>query len=332
MDAFDKLLAAVDQAITNTDKMIQNADSSSEKDDVKNEDAKDDTIKNLQAKIANLEERLKNSEGKEDDVKNSEEEKILKNLASRIANLLKNSDDKDESVKNKGVKNAEAGNEAVSNLATQLLNALRNCDKGTVKNSEDEDESVKNKGVKNSDDDKKDDVQNEEELDKKIANLMARITNVEAQLKNSNDEDDEVKNSDDDKDDVQNTDDEDESVKNKGVKNKGVKNKGLRNTDDKKDEAVVNAVSEVIAEMAVTQRRAINDLMDMIVTNSRGVYSKDDLAGKSKDELQKLSRLLSRQPSMPVANASMANIHMSASVLNEEATLDIPSTFPTKVK
>ena len=331
MDAFEQLLATLDGSIASLDTMIQNADASDKKDDVKNEDKKDEQIANLTAKIANLEARLKN-EGKEDD-------ETIKNLASRIVNLLKNTDKDDDSVKNKGVKNKgvkntddeddkvqnseEKDDERVVNLAKKIVNLLRNAcsdKKDEVQNSDDK-EPVKNKGVKNKgvrNDDEEDDDDDE---DKSIENLFSRISNIEARLKNSGNGDD-------------------DSVKNKGVKNKGVRNTDdgeekdkVQNSDDDeksvKNKAVTNALSEILGDLVTARQKTVHELMNVIVTNSGGVYTKEELTGKSMEELQKLSHLVAKV-NMPVVNASQSNIQMDTTVMNEDVALDIPSTFPAQ--
>ena len=323
MDAFEQLLATLDGSIASLDTMIQNADASDKKDDVNNEDKKDEQIANLTAKIANLESRLKNAEGKEDD-------ESIKNLASRIVNLLKNADKDDESVKNKGVKNKgvkntddedkvqnadEKEDERVVNLAKQIVNLLRNAcsdKKDEVQNSDDDD-TVKNKGVKNKG------VRNGDEEEKSVENLFTRIANIEARLSNA--------------------DNDDETVKNKSVKNKGVKNADeedkVQNSDDDeksvKNKAVTNALSEILGDLVTARQKTMQELMGVIVTNSGGMYTKEELTGKSMEELQKLSNLVSKVH-VPVVNASQTNIQMDASVMNEDAALDIPSTFPAQQK
>ena len=318
--ALDQLLATLNTSIASVERMVQNADASDKKDGVKNEDKKDEKIENLTAKIANLEERLKNAEHKDEDVKNAEG-KAVKNFVQRIANLLKNADEEEESVTNKKVRNTEdekdkvqnsdeKDDEQVVNLARKIVNLLRNAcsdKKDEVQNS-DEDESVKNKGLKNRG------VRNtDEDEEKNIENLLTRISNLEAKLKNADEEEESVKNkkvrnTEDEKDKVQNTDDEEKSVKNK---------------------AVTNALTDILGDLVTARQKTLSDLMDVIVTNSGGMYSKGELAGKSLEELQKLSNLLSKI-NVPVTNASQTNIQMNGAVLNEDAALDIPSTFPAQ--
>jgi hypothetical protein len=79
--------------------------------------------------------------------------------------------------------------------------------------------------------------------------------------------------------------------------------------------------------MVSERQRTVNELIDAIVLNSSGVYTKKELVGKTKDELQKLSNLLART-NVPVVNSSHTNIQLSSEILNSNATLDVPSTFP----
>jgi hypothetical protein len=303
MDGLEQLSAALDHACARLDTMIQNADASEKKDDVTNDDKKEETIKNLTAKIANLEERLKNAESNDEEVKNAATVEAVKNIAGQILNILRNSDndddddDDDESVKNKGIKNKGVKNtdkedDPVSNFAKQVANILKNaCDK-------------------------KDEVDNEDKEEEKIiANLLARLNNIEQQLKNSDKEDE-----------VKNTKDDDESVKNKGVKNTDKEDE-----ESVKNKAVNNAITGILADMVVARQRTIDDLMDTIVTNSGGVYTKAELTGKSTEELQKLSNVLTRS-AVPVVNASHSNVHVDAAIVNSNSALDIPSTFPTASK
>jgi len=334
MSEFEQLSAALENACSRLDTMIQNAESSEKKDDVSNEDKKEEEIKNLKAKIANLETRLKNAEEDEEEVKNAATAAAVKNLAGEILNILRHSgkgvkntkEDEEEPVKNKGLKNKglkntdkeEKEDDPIANFAKQVANILRNaCDKGEeeVKNGEDKDK----------------------DNEKTIANLLARIANLEKQVKNDDDdqEDDE---DDDDKD-------EEEPVKNKKVKNKGLKNKELKNLDQEDKErgmgtsrseglsnkAVANAITGILSDMVSARQQTINNLVDTIVMNSGGMYTKEELSGKSAEELQKLSNVLTRT-AVPVVDASHSNVQMDTAVVNANTALDIPSTFPTAAK
>ena len=315
MDSLEQLSTALDNACARLDTMIQNADASDTKDDVTTEDKKDETIKNLKAKIANLEERLKNAENDEEEIKNAATLAAVKNITGQILNLLRNSDKdeeelqnkedaesvKNKGVKNKGVKNSDKEEDPVANFAKQVANLLRNtCTKEEeVKNTEEKKEEVKNES---------------KEDEKTIANLLARIANLEQKLKNDGGDSD---------------GDDDESVKNKGVNNKV-----LKNTDaqaEVKNKAVANAITGILADLVSARQRTMDDLMDAIVTNSGGVYTREELSCKTPEELQKLSNVLARG-TMPVVNASHSNVQVDAAVVNSNTALDIPSTFPSIAK
>jgi len=178
---------------------------------------------------------------------------------------------------------------------------VRNTDKDEVENEDDDDKPVKNKNVRNDDDTK--------ELVKNIAKAI--VKNVEASLKK--------------KDEVENEDDDDKPVKNKNVRNTDKDDEKVKNEDkdEKKDSTVTNAFHEVLGDLVQARERSVSKLVDGIVTNSRGVYTKTDLAGKPFTELQKLSDFLLNS----VQTTSVLNGQPIAN--GDNSVLDIPSTFPT---
>jgi len=326
MNAFEELLAVLNESIDSVDAMIQNVEEAEKKECVKNDDDKDKKIENLLARIANLEARLKNAD--EDDNK----EKAVENLAQKIVNLLRNANggqvknSGDKNVKNKGVRNTDKNEaDAVENLAKRIANHLRNADKKEeevensdedeeVENSDDDEETVENKNVRNKGLRNKGVRNDDKDDEESIANLAKRVANY---LRNADKVDYKV--------DVGVEIDDDGTVKNKGVRNKVVRNKDVFNGDkeDDKDKAVTNAIGDILLDMVTTRQRNVNELIDMIVTNSDGLYARSELIGKPIPELQKLSNLLAKS-SMPITNASRMNVQMDAGIQNSQATLDVP--------
>jgi hypothetical protein len=215
----------------------------------------------------------------------------------------------------------------IANILARLSKVEKEFDndddkKEDVKNSDKDDEDVKNKGVRNTD---KDD-------DKRIANILARLSKVEKELDNDDDK----------KEDVKNSDKEDEDVKNTKVKNKSTKNlaepdaedtargMGTNRDDQIRNKSIHNMVG-VLADLTNARQQAIGTLIDTIVLNSGGVYSKEDLNGKTLNELQKLLNAMTKN-SVPIMNASHSNIRMDPAICNTDAALVIPSTFPTVPK
>jgi hypothetical protein len=231
----------------------------------------------------------------------------------------------------------------VSNFAKRIANLLKNSDDsddGTKK-----EEPVKNRRVKNEDDkDKK--TENEDDENKKVDNFAKRLANA---LKNQGDQSDEtltvlarkvaniLKNECEDGKDkkTENEDDgtkKEESVKNRRVKNEDDKDKKTENEDDKdtKDGAksVANERTAVLDDLVAIRSKTMADLIDVIVVNSSGVYSKEDLSGKSLVELQKLAKLLDRNIQNS-ASALFASQGTDMAVMNAEApgVLDIATTL-----
>ena len=108
----------------------------------------------------------------------------------------------------------------------------------------------------------------------------------------------------------------------------------MKNQDCDKDTAVSNIHTEVLNELVSTRQREVSQLIDEIVMNSQGIYTKEDLASKTRAELQKLYGLLTKgNGSQPINNSSAVYgdcaVYDQALIENaENSGLDIPSTFP----
>ncbi|MDR2116766.1 MAG: hypothetical protein LBP87_10355 [Planctomycetaceae bacterium] len=252
----------------------------------------------------------------------------ITNANALADSLISNTDSSDESKKK------------VENLKNELVEKVTNAVLTKLSEGK-EDKTVKNRNVKNTDKDDDKTVKNtEDELIKKVTNaILTKLSEgkEEKTVKNAEDElIEKITNAvlaeiGDKKDDVQNNDD-DKTVKNRNVKNTD-KDDDVQNQCDK-DKIVSNEQLEILNELTLVKRRETDKLISGIVTNSNGVYTKEELAVKTSSELQKLYDFLKKAVQTQAVQNSSA-VYGDQGVFDQglienadNVGLDIPSTFP----
>jgi hypothetical protein len=273
---------------------------------------------------------INNSEKPEEGkLANNSDKAFIEKVTNAVLAKMSEKEEKDKAVKNVKEK-------LVEEIINTVLTKLNKDEKEDGVQNEDEDKStkgVKNTKVKNTDEDKPANgvkntkVKNEDDLDELPADFKEKLAGevikiVLAKL-NKDGKEDGVQNEDENKDKDK---DKDKPTENTNDDDK------VKNQDCDKNKTDSNVQNEVFSELVAARQREVSKLIDEIVTNSQGVYAKEDLAEKSFLELQKLYGLLSKVASQPVNNSSAfygdSLVYDQAVENAENAGLDIPSTFP----